>query len=217
MLQHLPLLLATLLGPNLDDPSTWEDGTVLLLQDSNAVVAAVTDSRVTHVAMLFQDKTQPMVYEATPDKVRRIALAHYLQEIAVLNERRSHPMKVYALRPRLAFPEDQAKKMLKFANGEIGRRYSVKSYVRDKQADGVHCSEFASRVLNSSDRYSLKNFHRITPVRLRNLLVFSYRTPVAVDLPQRNGSNWCQRTSECWNDWWNWCGWACVETMTFCF
>ena len=50
--------------------------------------------------MLLHDSKSPMVYEATPGKVRRFSLAVYLRDISELNQRRRTPMKVYALVPR---------------------------------------------------------------------------------------------------------------------
>lgn len=210
-------------------PLPWRDGSVLVLQDSNSVVSAVTDSRITHVAIVFQDgppKQQRSgksaaaswtVYEATPGKVRKLRLAEYLREIAVLNERRSTPMTVYALTPRFAYKEVDLKRMKSLARKSLGQRYSVKGYVRGKPADGVHCSEFACKVLSESARHSFREPHQVTPIRLRNALAYSHRRPVLLKLPQRPAASWCRQTSECWSDFWQWCGWACGETMRFCF
>ena len=99
----------------------------------------------------------------------------------------------------------------------IGKRYSVKSYVRDRPGDGVHCSEFSSNVLSSTSRHEFRSTHTITPVRLTSLLAFSHRTPVRVALPNVPSSTWCEQTSDCWEDFWGWCGWACVESLRFGF
>ncbi|MCA9174436.1 MAG: hypothetical protein KDB14_08120 [Planctomycetales bacterium] len=223
----LLLWLAAIAGPVATTPTSvapseapsdaWVDGSLLLLQDSNSIVSAVTDSRITHVAMLFHPPgaSAPLVFEATPARVRQVSLPDYLREIAVLNERRRQPMSVFVMTPRRDFSTDQVESMLTYARHSIGRPYSVKGYVRDRSAEGVHCSEFASRVLCATERYAFHNHHRITPVRLRHLLRFSYRAPVSLQLPAAPKQSWCAETADCWGDFCGWCGWACVESWRF--
>jgi hypothetical protein len=198
--------------------SPWREGTILLLEDSNLVVSTVTDSRITHVAMIFNDDDRPQVYEATPGQVRRVPLPDYLTEIARQNERRAQPIRVYVSRPVKRFTDEQAEEMRAHVRRELGRRYSVKSYVRDRAADGLHCSEFAARTLNRSARYAFRDCHRITPGGLAAALAegpFPYRQPVKLSVPEQN-ITLCEKTADCWDGFWNWCGWACVESWMFC-
>ena len=195
---------------------TWKDGTVLVLRDSNAVVSAVTGSRITHVAIVFQVSGVPTVYEATPGRVRRLALEPYLKEIAIMNERRRQPMTVYAMAPRRDYSEADIGAMRQVADDALGRRYSVKGYVKEQPSAGVHCSEYASQVLSASACHSMRSCHRMTPIKLREALLFTHRAPSSLPLPRRRASNWGQRTSECWSDFSNWCGWACWESWSFC-
>ena len=210
MVAHF-LWITTVLGG-----SPWIEGTIFILKDSNAVVESMTDSRITHVAILFDEGTKSYVYEATPAKVRRVLVSDYLQEISRLNTRRGKPIQVLAIKPTRSYTGLQLGKMRTFVKQELGRKYSVKSYVRDRPAEGVHCSEFASNVLNASKCYTFRQPHRTTPVRFVTALSASYDAPTAVNVPTRSAS-WCRQTADCWNDFWGWCGWACVETWNFCY
>ena len=189
------------------------DGTVLFLENSNKLVSGATDSSVTHVAMVLLVSAEPWVYEATPAKVRRLPLPEYMKEVTRLNERRKKPMRVFAVQPRRAYSKKEVEGMRKHLEAQLGRRYSVRGYVRDEPAEGVHCSELASITLNHSGRFRFTECHQITPARLANLLTAGYAKPMELTTPAPAKRSWCQRTSECWGDFVSWCGWACVRDL----
>src|SRR5688572_30047563 len=126
------------------------DGTLLFLENCNSVVEWSTRGRIAHVAILIHESSEPWVYEATPATVRRVTLADYYMELARLNQKRSagEQVKLVALFPLRAYDAEEVARMKKYLDEQLGRRYSVKSYVRKKPADGIHCAELASTTLN---------------------------------------------------------------------
>src|SRR5687767_6162226 len=113
-----------------------QDGSLLVLKHSNKPVAQITGSSITHVALVFNHGETPWVYEATPAQVRRLTLTEYQLELGKLNRIRSQPTSVSVLEPSYPYSETQVERMRSFAASQIGRRYSVKGYVRGKDSDG---------------------------------------------------------------------------------
>src|SRR4051812_25553473 len=147
---------------------TFPDGTLLFLENCNSVVEWRTKSDVAHVALLFHDASDAWIYEATPGKVRRISFDEYLTELSRLNGRRNDDEKVriLALRPKKPYARAEVANMRAYLDDQIGRRYSVKNYVRGKPYDGIHCAELTSTTLNQSGRYAFQDCHKLTPQAL---------------------------------------------------
>src|SRR5262245_41196382 len=136
--------------------ASFPDGTLLFLENCNSVVEYTTRGEVAHVALVFHDRDDAWVYEATPGKVRRVKIEEYFVELARLNHRRDDDdqIRMLAARPKTAYTDEEVAKMRTYLDGQIGRRYSVKNYLRGKPYDGVHCAELASSTLNQSGRYA---------------------------------------------------------------
>ena len=114
-----------------------QNGSLLVLEHSNKPVAHVTGSSITHLAILFHEGDRPWVYEATPAKARRLTLVEYRRELGELNRGRNRPTRITVLEPRYPYSEMQIERMWAHAASQIGRRYSVKGYLRGKNSDGI--------------------------------------------------------------------------------
>src|SRR5262249_39664775 len=116
------------------------DGTLLFLENCSTVVERATHGEIPHVALVFGENGQQWVYEATPAKVRRVRLADYLIDLARTNQRRKEAdeIRAFALRPEPEYSPDEIAKMRTYLDSQLGRRYSVKNYVRGKPYDGIH-------------------------------------------------------------------------------
>ncbi len=196
------------------------DGSILYLTNSNKAVHLASDSNITHVAMLIREGKRRWVYEATPAKVRRLPLEQYHHELSHLNDQRSSDMRLYAARPTREYKSVQLKRMKTYLKEQLGRRYSVKGYIRDKQADGIHCAELVTRTIGKSGR---ANFHRnyaITPGEIVGLTSDVYGKPkrLAIKAPAKVAKkSWCDN---CWSDckgWTSWCGWSLRESWSWCW
>lgn len=210
----LPLLIALVASP-LHVP----EGTILVLENSNPIVEAYTDSEVTHVAMVLQDAGQAYVYEAAPKVVRRLPLGDYLAELSQFNDgrRKSNQLRVRLYEPNRPYSEAEIAELKDFFESQLGRRYSVKGIVRKRQGDGIHCAQLVSNALVASGRYDIDQSYAVSPGELVGKITDHHKAPAAVELPPHvKAGSWCQRSRNWWSGVFTWCSWACVETWTFC-
>jgi hypothetical protein len=107
--------------------------------------------------------------------------------------------------------------MRHYLDEQIGRRYSVRSYLRGEEGTGIHCAELASHTLNESGRYQWDHCHSITPTALQDLVDPTYGVPVEVKLSlQEPEETWCARAQRRWDGFRDWCSWGCGEAWTLC-
>lgn len=209
------LVLATcLLGGN----TALEDGTVIYLEHSNPIVERYTSSSITHVAVAINIGDQPWVYEATPSAVRRLPLSEYRDEIGELNKGREKKVGLVYMRPKQPYTTAEIDAMKTYLDSQLGRRYSVKGYVRKKQGDGIHCAELLANTLTRGGHVRFEQAFRISPHEVVERAAEVYVPPVALTAsPATPPDTWCARSWRWWSGTCNWCGWAFVEAWTFCW
>ena len=208
------LILLTL---SLSATSRIQDGSLLLLEDSNKPVAQLTGSNITHLAVVFHHGETEWVYEATPAKARRVTMAEYRREIGELDRDRNRPTRISVLEPRYPYSEMQIERMRAHAASQIGRRYSVKGYVRGKESDGIHCAHLAAATLEASGRFKFDEAYAISPGELAARVGSLHKSPVRLTIQQRDSNeSWCERSWTTWFNYGTWCRWACYESWTFC-
>jgi hypothetical protein len=196
------------------------DGTLLFLENCSSVVERTTHGEIAHVALVFREGGQTWIYEATPAKVRRVVVDAYFAELARLNERRNDGdrIRVLAVRPKVAYAEAETKKMRSYLDQQLGRRYSVKNYVRGKPYDGIHCAELASSTLNQSGRYDFADCHKLNPQALYTAVLPTHAGPEAISIPSLvTQEPWRLRMQRSWLAWFTWCRWSCREAWLFCW
>lgn len=194
------------------------DGTVIVLENSNRVVEAYTKSDVTHVGMVLNADNQPYVYEATPKEVRRITLANYYRELGDFNRgrRETHKLRVRLYQPMVAYSEKEIALLKSYLESQVGRRYSVKGYVRHKPGDGIHCAELVSTALARSGRYTFDQVYSVSPHILVAQIIPFHDPPLDVALPTSEPvGSWCERSWNWWGGFFAWCGWAWWEARSF--
>jgi len=199
---------------------SFPDGTLLFLENCNSVVEYTTHGEIAHVALVFRDDGEPWVYEATPGKVRRVSAEAYFIELARLNQRRADDdqIRALALRPKVDYLSEEIEKMRSHLDQQLGRRYSVKNYVRGKPYDGIHCAELASSTLNQSGRYAFAECHKLNPQALYSAILPTHSTPQVVAIPALETQEpWRLRLKRSWSGWFNWCRWSCREAWLWCW
>src|SRR5262245_8714404 len=137
---HLLLLrLALALIGATEQSAPPPDGTLLFLENCSSLVERATHGEIGHAALVFRNEGTCWVYEATPAKVRRVSLADYYAELARINARRDEKekMRAWLLVPKTPYTAAEVAKMREYLDAQIGRRYSVRNYVRGKPG-GVH-------------------------------------------------------------------------------
>ncbi len=215
----LALVLAGVLGSTLA-AKEFSDGTLIFLENCDSVVELTTRGQIGHVALVFHEGETAWVYEAAPGKVRRVVWDEYYAELSRLNKRRDEDdaIRVWSLQPRVAYTSDESGKMRAFLDTQLGRRYSVKNYVRSKPYDGIHCAELASTTLNQSGRYSFEQNYRIHPQAFYNAVLATHAKPVEIAIPPPTVKEaWTLGAGRRWSEWWSWCGWSCREAWLFCW
>jgi len=190
------------------------DGTLLFLENCSSVVERTTRGEIGHVALVFQDGGERYVYEATPAIVRRVTLTSYLEELARQNKRKSENDQVrpIAVAPKPAYTSEETSRMRAYLDGQLGRRYSVKNYVRGKPYDGIHCAELASSTLNASGRYSFADCHKINPQALYAAVAPTHSAAERLTIPALEVQEALSvRAARRWSRWLTWCGWSWRE------
>jgi hypothetical protein len=196
------------------------DGTLLCLENCSSVVERATRGQIGHVALLLGDGGEQYVYEATPAQVRRVTLDEYVAELARLNGRRNEDDKLRAwlLRPESDYTPDETARMRTYLDAQLGRRYSVKNYVRGQPYDGIHCAELASSTLNESGRHAFEDCHKIHPQALYAAALATHAPPEQLTIPPPVvEESWCIRAQRRWAAWSTWCRWSCREAWAWCW
>lgn len=197
-----------------------DDGTLLFLENANSVVKVATGGRIGHVAIAMSDEGKSWIYEATPDRVRRVSPETYQEELTRINAKRDDDKKVrmLALAPQKEYSAAEKAAMRNFLSEQIGRRYSVLNYVKDKDGPGIHCAELAGCTLNASGRYHFEQPRSIHPSRFHDLVEPTHRAAQIVPLPAFVAKEtWCQRADRRWGEIWRWSCWGCGEAWSLCF
>jgi hypothetical protein len=200
------------------DQPRLAEGTLLFLENCSSVVEWSTRGEIAHVALAFSEGGTAYVYEATPAKVRRVTLDEYQNELARLNKKRDEDERVrmIALAARKAYAPEEVEKMRAYLDRQLGRRYSVKNYVRGKPYDGIHCAELASSTLNESGRYAFRECHKLSPLALYEAVRPTHEEPrVIATPPLLETDRWTVRTRRSAGGWFSWCGWSCREMWLF--
>lgn len=197
---------------------TWSSGSLVVLEDSNKLVATWTDSNITHLGVLMHKDGQAWIYEATPGVVRRVGYTAYQRELSEQNRRRKQPIRMWIMQPQMPYSNAQLDRMQAYLDGQLGRRYSVKGYVQKRPVAGIHCAELASTALSKGERVIFASPHTQSPGAVCTEVSRVYRAAERIPLPVvPDTDSWC---SQAWDEWFGfqaWCQWACLESWQFCW
>lgn len=214
------LLAAALLGADAQAVEPPPLGSVIVLTGGAKLVAAATGADVSHVALVLPGDAGALVYEATPDQVRSCTWPEFLNEIAELNARRRvrRRIEVAVMAPRRPFSEGELDAAQEFAAGQIGRRYSVRGYVRGDPGEGIHCAEFAATALQRTGRCYFPSPHELAPQAMIDEISDSYAPPTQVALrPPSDNLGWCDQQRKVWGGRLDWSLWAASEAWSWCW
>ena len=194
---------------------SFENGTLLFVENGHNIVEKYTHSSYSHVAIVVDEQ----VYEAEPPKIHKMTVEDWFTKIGKDNEGSGSPEVVSIMVPKKSYTEEETAKMKEFLESQVGRRYSIKGYVRKQPGDGIHCAELCSEALEKSGRcdFSTPNC-QFSPGSLHDTL--SDHQQVGKKLYVRTKDEYRRTTCSRWKDWWchkgTTCSWSCWETLTFC-
>ena len=128
----------------------FKDGSVFFFKDGYLArpIQNHTGSTITHTAILLYDD-EPYVYEAIFPRVRRVPLNEYLDFIRSMQSRLIPSRRCaswFVVNPNLT--EEQLSKAKLYANSQLGTKYMMKGFWKNKTVQGIHCSQFVSETLN---------------------------------------------------------------------
>ncbi len=205
-------------------PATYNtapsDGSLVFLENSNYFVERYTEAPIGHVAVVIRDSGKPMVYEATPGRVRKVAWDDYLLELGKLNQDRSWRSKKliagWVLAPKTPYSTGEISHMRRYLESQMSRRYSVLGYLRGQQSDGVHCAELASQTISFGGRFDIDNCYKQTPASLMALAEPQHVAKTALTIPEpAEAESWCSAACRRWTNSWMVARWSFREAWHY--
>lgn len=194
------------------------DGSLMILQNSKKIVSHWIDSEFTHVALLMNFGGDTWVYEAAPASVKRIRLNTYRREIARYNDDGEDATRIWVMHPRVPLTKDESRRLWRYLEEQVDRPYSVRGYLRKEPGPGVHCAELAATGLKLVKRTDQTEVYLENPSTLVQGIQPHFEPPVEITaLKYVSRSSWYERSKESLADYFNWCGWACGESWSWCW
>ncbi|MBX3441037.1 MAG: hypothetical protein KF774_01430 [Planctomyces sp.] len=136
-----------------------ETGALIYTKGDCLAVRVYTGSRVTHVAAVVLKPEGAWVYDSTSGVgVRKLPLAEYLGT--------QSPGGLIVCRPRRPMSDEQACDFETYLESQIGRSYSVKHHLTGRRNDGIHCAEYATEALLTTELITANNPVRVSPASL---------------------------------------------------
>ncbi len=142
------------------------DGSLLFVEGGNDTVMSHTNSPYSHVAMIFNVNGEPWVYEAIDPVVRKVKLSDYIREIESENKKNGKLMKLWVRKPRAKL---DIKVMRQYSEGQLGREYSINSYLTGISQKSIHCGELTARTMLAGRLKIHGNPCKKTPQGIMNL------------------------------------------------
>lgn len=193
------------------------DGSLLFVENSQNLVESYTNSSYSHVAIVLGGE----VYEAEPPKVRTYTIKQWFTNVARYNEGLGSPAIVSIFTPKQPLSEEEVARMKEYLEAQVGRRYSIRGYLRKIEGDGIHCSEMCAAALEATERIDFREPNQqMSPGELHSGTSKHYEQH-GDKLYATVKKEYRRSTCERWQDWWlhkgSMCRWSCWETWTFCW
>ena len=122
------------------------DGTLLFVEGGSEIVMSQTESPYSHVAVIFNENKEPIVYEAVRPVVRKISLAEYIEKTEQDNAKKHKEMKLWIRKPK-NLTKKEIDAMKKYGEDQLGRKYRIRSYLSEQPENTIHCGELTTRTM----------------------------------------------------------------------
>ena len=129
------------------------EGTVIFFKNGffSRPIARHTGSHMCHVAIVLYEDGRHWAYEAAPGGVQRTLLSTYLEK-TVRRQRFRRSLEVYYVQPDVPYTGEELAKMKKYANSHIGRPYSLRGWLVNREVIGMHCSHYVGDMISQTGR-----------------------------------------------------------------
>jgi hypothetical protein len=130
------------------------NGSVLFWEDGFLVkpILRNTDSHLTHAAIILDG----YVYEAVPPAVHKVLLKDYRKE---MSEKKRKDFKYFIMEPKKPYSKSELAAMRKYLDSQLGRRYMMRGYWKEKETRGIFCSQLVGNTIETTGRIKSANFH----------------------------------------------------------
>jgi hypothetical protein len=131
-----------------------KDGSIIVFDKGtlNRSIYKHTGSTKNHLAVVFNVDGKLWVYESTWPRVKRVPFKDYLRWIES-RKRKKRKLVVTLVQPNTNYSPDEVKKMLAYANSQLGRKYMMRGWWKNREVRGIHCSQFVASVLKRSGKF----------------------------------------------------------------
>lgn len=142
------LVCTVLLAP----PPQYKPGTAVFVQDGfvHKQIEKVTGSDMSHAAIVFYDNGEPWVYEATLPVVKRTPLKEWQKMHA--EKSKKNGSKLHYIEPNNPYTDEQIDRMKIYADAQLGRKYRLRGFWKNKEVKGLHCSQYVGDIISQSGR-----------------------------------------------------------------
>jgi len=135
-----------------------------------------TGSDLTHAAIVLYIGSEPWVYEAVPLRVHRLPLDTYLKRLEEMRQTPFHQRREFSwflIQPRNSFTADELKAMKQYADSQLGRRYMLRGWWKNREVRGTHCSQLIGNIIERSG-WIVSSRYRESPGSLHAKLTLLY-------------------------------------------
>jgi hypothetical protein len=191
------------------------NGSLLFVENGYNVVERFTDSSYSHVAIVIDG----VVYEANPPNVRTFPVSEWFTNIGKANEGVGSPAIVEIVSPNRPYTQDELTAMKTYLDEQVGRRYSVRGYLRKTPGDGIHCAEMCATALEKAGVVDFSTTNcTLSPGTLREAVTAIHHRDgqkLYVTIRKEFRRSTGQRLKDYWSAQKTMCGWSWKESLKF--
>lgn len=132
-----------------------QDGSVIFWKNGILMkpIFKYTGSDLTHAAIVLYVGSEPWVYEATLPRVHRLPLDTYLKRLEEKKQKlvwKRRDFSWFMVQPRRSFTASELRAMKQYANSQLGRRYMMRGWWKNREVRGIMCSQYVGNIVEQS-------------------------------------------------------------------
>lgn len=141
-----------------------KDGSLLFVSGGNRAVRLYTQSPYSHVAIIFKDCGRLWVYESD----RYLGVRRFPLDQLGPGEAQE---RIWIAQPKAEYTREQVNRMLAYLKSQLGREFSLRSFIIGSPAKGIHCAELVTNTLMIGNVCTSENPCVVTPADIARTFV----------------------------------------------